>query len=224
MALLLNIDTAGENAVITISKGEKILVAVANKKQKEHASFLHNAVKDLLLEIDITIKDLDAVAVVSGPGSYTGLRVGMASAKGFCYALQIPLITIPTLELMATFAVNKINDKESFYCPMIDARRMEVFTAVYTYDLVETIKPTALLLEENSFEALLKEKRVYFSGNGAFKLNNLIKNNKAFFIDEEHCAETTAMLANKYYERNNFSDVAYASPFYLKEFYTPVKP
>ena len=223
MALILNIDTAGENAVISISRGEKILASDTNKHQKEHAGFLHIAVKDLLLKTGIKIEELNAVAVVSGPGSYTGLRVGMASAKGFCYALQIPLITIPTLELMATFAANLINDRESFFCPMIDARRMEVFTAVYNFDLTEIIKPTAMILEENSFEELLQQKRVYFSGNGAIKLNGLLKNKNAFFIDKENSAETTAMLANKCYEGNNFSDVAYASPFYLKEFYTAGK-
>lgn len=224
MPLILNIDTAGENAVISISNEEKVLAFVTNKNQKDHASFMHTAVKQLSEKAGIALTELNAVAVVSGPGSYTGLRVGMAGAKGFCYALQIPMITIPALELMATVMINKTDDKNALYCPMIDARRMEIFTAVYDAHLTEIIKPVAMIIDENSFNDLLTKNKIYFTGSGVEKFKKTIINANAFFINDEVSPEIMAALSYKSYLLNQFADVAYAAPFYLKEFYTAAKP
>src|SRR5665647_1745116 len=147
MALILNIDTATESAIISISEKDKIIDSVTNSNQKDHASFLQPAIKNLLQKADLSINKLNAIAVTAGPGSYTGLRVGMASAKGLCYALKIPLITINTLEVMALSSLKQIHDPSALYCPMIDARRMEVFTAVYDHHLTEIIKPCSMILD-----------------------------------------------------------------------------
>lgn len=224
MSLILNIDTAGEIAVISIAKEEKVVAFITHKNQKDHASFMHTAVKQLTEKAGIALKDLNAVAVVSGPGSYTGLRIGMAGAKGFCYALQIPMITIPALELMATFMISKMDDKNALYCPMIDARRMEIFTAVYNAQLTEIIKPVAMIIDDNSFNDLLTKNKIYFTGSGVEKFKKTIINANAFFISDEVTPETMASLSYKSYIQNQFADVAYASPYYLKEFYTPAKP
>ena len=223
MALILNIDTAGENAIISICEQTKVLASVINNNQKDHAAFLQPAIKNLFNQIDIPINKLNAISVASGPGSYTGLRVSMASAKGLCYALKIPLITISTLEIMATFTINKIQNIKGFYCPIIDARRMEVFTAVYDARLTEIIKPVAMVVDSNSFKDILKKNTVFFYGSGVAKCKKIIENANAIFLEEEMNAQPMALLSYKNYKENNFADVAYATPFYLKEFYTTAK-
>ena len=133
--MILLIDTSQETATIALSRDGKVLFSEENKISKEHASWLHTAIGRLLAEADMTLADLKAVAVIAGPGSYTGLRVGMAAAKGFCYALNIPLITRNTLEVMAESMRSVAEKKNALICPMIDARRDEVFTALYSISL-----------------------------------------------------------------------------------------
>ncbi len=220
MALLLNIDTATEIATLSISDKEKVIASVTNNNQKDHASFLQPAIKNLLQEARLSINQLNAIAVTAGPGSYTGLRVGMASAKGLCYALHIPMITINTLEVMALSTIKKIGDQRGFYCPLIDARRMEVFTSVYNYTLTEIIKPCSMILDDDSFKDLLQKNNIYFSGSGAVKLKNILNNKSAEFIGTESSAFSMAALSYKNYEAQNFANIASASPLYLKEFYT----
>src|ERR1700761_8249865 len=140
MSLILNIDTATETAHLSIAKNGTVLQQLFNEDQKGHAAFLQPAIKKILAEQSLLINEIDAIAVTEGPGSYTGLRIGMASAKGLSYALRKPLITVNTLEAMARSAVdvlarNPIDSKEILLCPMIDARRMEVFTAIYNMEL-----------------------------------------------------------------------------------------
>ncbi|MEO7210859.1 MAG: tRNA (adenosine(37)-N6)-threonylcarbamoyltransferase complex dimerization subunit type 1 TsaB, partial [Chitinophagaceae bacterium] len=133
MALILNIDTSATRAFIVLSSDEKCLASIANNEQKTHASFVQPAIKEIFSKSTFSLTDIDAVSVVAGPGSYTGLRVGMASAKGISYALQKPLILLDTLALMALAAIEAPAYKnfEGLICPMIDARRMEVFTAIF---------------------------------------------------------------------------------------------
>src|SRR5450432_3867680 len=133
--MILLIDTAQETGTIALSKDGLVLFSEENKIAKEHASWLYGALTRLLEKADITIRELEAVAVVAGPGSYTGLRVGMAAAKGFCYALKVPLITQNTLRVMAESILNLAQEKGAMICPMIDARREEVFTALYSLSL-----------------------------------------------------------------------------------------
>ena len=222
MALLLNIDTAVEIATISISTNEEVIVSVTNSNQKDHASFLQPSIKNLLEIAHLKINELNAIAVTSGPGSYTGLRVGMASAKGLCYALNLPLITINTLEVIALSTIKKIGDERGFYCPLIDARRMEVFTAVYNYTLTEIIKPCSMILNDWCFKDLLHTNNIYFSGSGASKLKNTLDNKGAEFIGTESTAFSMAALSYKNYVAQHFANIASASPFYLKEFYTPI--
>ncbi|MGI8582598.1 MAG: tRNA (adenosine(37)-N6)-threonylcarbamoyltransferase complex dimerization subunit type 1 TsaB, partial [Chitinophagaceae bacterium] len=185
MAIILNIDTATENATISISEKDKAIDAVTNRNQKDHASFLQPAIKNLLQRAGLSINKLNAVAVTAGPGSYTGLRVGMASAKGLCYALNIPMITINTLQVMAFSCIKEMQEQSALYCPMIDARRMEVFTAVYDHNLTEEIKPCSLILDTGTFINILQTNKIYFSGSGALKLKNLLDNKNAVYINKE---------------------------------------
>lgn len=220
MALILNIDTATECAIVSISDDDKILESATNNNQKDHASFLQPAIKNILDKLDLSINKLEAVAVTAGPGSYTGLRVGMASAKGLCYALKIPLITINTLEIMALSAIIQVKKNDVLYCPMIDARRMEVFTAVYDFDMNEIIKPCSIILDKDSFIDLLKTNTIYFSGSGVIKFKEISQNENAIFSNSEIFPEAMAQLAYKNFLNKTFADVASSAPIYLKEFYT----
>jgi tRNA threonylcarbamoyladenosine biosynthesis protein TsaB len=222
MALLLNIDTATEIASISISENEEVIGSAINLDQKDHASFLQPAIKDLLQKAHLSINKLNAIAVTAGPGSYTGLRVGMASAKGLCYALNIALITVSTLEVMALSSIKQIQDPSSWYCPMIDARRMEVFTAVYDHQLTEIIQPCSMILDGESYKDLLEKNKIYFSGSGATKLKEILNNKNAAYTTNEFDPASMAALSYKNFKENNFANVSYAAPVYLKEFYTPL--
>lgn len=224
MALILNIDTATEIATISISEKDKIIDSVTNSNQKDHASFLQPAIKNLLQKADLSINKLNAIAVTAGPGSYTGLRVGMASAKGLCYALNIPMITINTLEVMALSSIKQMQDQSALYCPMIDARRMEVFTAVYNHHLTEIVKPCSIILDDGSFKDMLQKNKIYFSGSGILKLKDILETQNAIFVNKGITTDAMAELSYKNYINKNFANVSYASPVYLKEFYTPSKP
>ena len=151
MSLILNIDTALDTASVCIAKDGRSLGLAVNENQKDHAAWLHIAVNEILKKPSYSINQLEAVAVSIGPGSYTGLRIGLASAKGFCYALNIPLIAVTTLEIMA-LAVKE--EATTLICPMVDARRMEVFSAIYEKDLGEKSPPQAMVIDENSFAPL----------------------------------------------------------------------
>jgi tRNA threonylcarbamoyladenosine biosynthesis protein TsaB len=170
MSYLLNIDTATSVAVVSIAKDGRVLHYLTNPSQKDHGAFVQIAVQQLLKKTELQIAAVDAVAVTAGPGSYTGLRVGMASAKGLCFALNKPLITLNTLAIFAKAAIDTVPDPAALlYCPMIDARRMEVFTAVYTHTLKELLPPVALILNKDSFAAYLQTRTILFIGNGVEK-------------------------------------------------------
>src|SRR3984957_16991711 len=163
MALLLNIDTSTKRAGVCVAQDGKLLAMAENFEQKEHAAWLHVAVQRLMAETGFRMRDLQAVAVIAGPGSYTGLRVGMAAAKGFCYALGIPLITEDTLRMMA-FAASEQLPEADLLCPMIDARRMEVFTAVYGRGGEVMVAAMAMIVDETSFSEFLSVRSVSFFG------------------------------------------------------------
>lgn len=228
MPFLLNIDTATEHASVCISKGEKILGLVESTEQKNHASFVQPAIQQLMQQAGLALKDINAVAVTWGPGSYTGLRVGLASAKGICYALQKPLILINTLEVMAQSVVShylsagKGLTPATLLCPLIDARRLEVFTAVYDTTLHEIQPPHALILDEFSFTPLLSNP-VIFSGSGQQKLKTLISDQQAVFLTAQHNASHLAIRALTAYASKHFADLAYSEPLYVKEFFNPLR-
>jgi tRNA threonylcarbamoyladenosine biosynthesis protein TsaB len=223
MPLLLNIDTATGHASVCLSKGDVVLGMIESTEQKNHASFVQPAISELMAGAGYTLNALDGIAVTAGPGSYTGLRVGLASAKGICYALNKPLILINTLEVMAQAVVSRETsiDPSTLICPLIDARRMEVFTALYDSSLHEIEPPHALVVDENSFAAVLKVQSVVFSGSGHAKLQEIIVSPAAIFSAVQHHAGDLAVRALKAYQSKLFADLAYSEPLYVKEFFNP---
>lgn len=219
MALILNIDTATAKAGICLAKDGQPLDMAENGDQKDHAAWLHPAIEKMFQTTGNRLSDLQAVAVVSGPGSYTGLRVGMAAAKGFCYALNIPLITEDKLKLMA-FAAREQYPGLNLLCPMIDARRMEVFTAVYENDLSLLLPSTAMIIDENSFSGWLDTRRMSFFGDGSDKCKPIISSSHATFIDVRDHAGYLGILSFLRYLHQEFTGLAYSEPAYTKEFYT----
>src|SRR5689334_17213900 len=171
--IILSIDTATDQASVTLSSNDSVIGTLQNDSQKDHAAWIQMAINTLLQKYGYTMQQLEAIAVTAGPGSYTGLRVGMATAKGLCFALQIPLITINTLQVMANAAIDQWLSKAAgmtpplCFCPMIDARRMEVFTAVYNEALQEIVAPKAMILEELSFKEELNDRSLICFGNGS---------------------------------------------------------
>ena len=220
MALILNIDTALENASICLSRGETSLEVINHSTQENHASWLLEAIKTLLHRQKYNLSELSAIAVTAGPGSYTGLRIAMSTAKGMCYALKIPLLNINTLDMMVWAAKNEQTD---LFCPMIDARRMEVFTALYDQSLQKVWGPTNLILDPDSFSEYLKEKRICFFGSGSLKWSVLLQNDNAEFKHIAVTAKHMIKLSYTKYSQRNFANLAYATPEYGKEFYTPPK-
>lgn len=219
MSLILNIDTSTEQASISIAQDAKSLCLLTNSSQKDHASWLHIAIQQALQSLSKEVKDLIAIAVTAGPGSYTGLRVGMSAAKGLCYALDIPFITVNTLEAMFTAA---IAEEVAYICPMIDARRMEVFTALYDKKGYKVIPPCAMILDNNdSFTAYLNKGKVLFFGNGSEKWKDLQQHPNAVFKQLPFTAVNMAGLTYKKYQSSDFSSLAYAEPAYIKDFYIP---
>lgn len=219
MAYILQINTSAENAIASLSNDEQVLKTITSSDQKNHASFLQPAIKSIVEDCGISFTQLDAIGVIIGPGSYTGLRVGLASAKGLCYALKKPLLTLNTLEVMALTA-HLINNEANYYCPMIDARRMEVFTAVYNSNLQPVVEPCALVLEETTFNDLFLEHRIVLNGNGAKKFIDISENNNLIYIDKVVLPVAMAKLFTNKFKCGDFADVAYSEPFYAKPFYT----
>ena len=222
MSLILNIDTTSETALVNIAKDGVVLFEEVNPEQKDHAAFLHPAIQVLQKKVGVAIKEIDAIAVCHGPGSYTGIRVGMASAKGLCYALHKPLITVSQLEVLAKDVIDNSENTETdlLYCPMIDARRMEVFTALYHKNLSEEFSPSALILDENSFSNFLLKNKIIFFGSGAGKWEQLCKNENARFANAVNKGLAMSRLTFEKFRVKGFSNLAYTEPLYIKEFYT----
>lgn len=228
--MILSIDTATDQASVTIAENGEVIGTFTNDNQKDHAAWVQVAINNLLQQKGVAMQQLQAIAITAGPGSYTGLRVGMATAKGLCFALQIPLITINTLQVMAYAAINQLGSEASHmalplcYCPMIDARRMEVFTAVYDEQLQEIIAPKAMILDELSFKEELNNRSLVCFGNGSLKWKIVSRYPNVLFINEKiDIAKSLAKLAASMHLKQNFANLAYTEPVYLKEFYTYIK-
>lgn len=218
MGWILNIDTAVQTASVCLAKDDQPVCIKINPSQRDHASWLQSAIAVLLLENDTPIKNIDAVAVSAGPGSYTGLRVGMATAKGLCYALNKPLIVVGTLQMMA---VSALKEPATLVCPMIDARRMEVFTAVFDRTLKIVVEPHNCILSGNSFIDLLAHNSIVFFGNGSDKFKSMVFHQNAIFKYLETTAEQMVSLSHRNFINKNFADLAYCEPLYGKEFFSP---
>lgn len=216
MALILNIETATKNCSVTIAKNGDILGSKElNNGQYSHAEVLHPFIDELLSDLKIDTSEIDAIAVSKGPGSYTGLRIGVSAAKGLCFALHKPLISIDTLSSLS----HAIKITEGCIVPMLDARRMEVYAAVFDYNHEKLRDIKAEIIDENSFSEYLQCHKVYFLGDGATKCKEIIKHKNAIFIDNKYpSAIEMAALSYQKYKKNDIEDVAYFEPFYLKDF------
>ena len=184
---------------------------------------LTTLIKNAVEHAGYDLKDLDAIVIAKGPGSYTGLRVGISTAKGLCYALDKPLIAINTLEAMS-LQVIPFFSKDMLFCPMIDARRMEVYAAVFNSESTFVMETKAVIMDENSFGDLLQNNKIVFFGDGAEKCRKLLSENKnAIFLDEDirPSAKTIGRLALKSFAESHFEDLAGFEPYYLKDFMTP---
>ena len=225
MSLILNLESSTEVCSVSVAKNGNILAFRENNDGMNHAKMLTRFAEEALNEMKIHAGDLDAVAVSGGPGSYTGLRIGVSAAKGICYAAGIPLIAISSLESMAAHVAAHLPDyqlpekRELLLCPMIDARRMEVYSAIYSTkgELVQDIN--AEVIDRHSFQDYLQKKSVAFFGNGAGKCKRAIQHSNAIFPEGIHASSKhMAALAEKAFQEKNFVDVAYYEPFYLKDF------
>lgn len=225
MNYILNIHTTLEEAIVNLSNGPEVLTTSINSDSRQHAAFLHTSIGEILQKNGIQASDLKAIGVTGGPGSYTGIRVGLASAKGLCFALKIPMMMLNTLEVMAFSAIENISNKTALYCPLIDARRSEVFTAVYGHLLNPLIEPQAMVLEENSLEDLRKKQDIFFFGSGAEKFKKLLNDPAANqqFTDDEITSEALAKYAWNRFRNNDFEDIINSTALYVKEFYTTAK-
>ncbi len=216
MALVLNIETATTNCSVSLSKdGGTLVLKEDNSSGYSHAETLHIFIDEVFKISKKEPSEIDAVAVSKGPGSYTGLRIGVSSAKGLCFALNKPLIAVDTLESLA----HQVHIGEGFIVPMLDARRMEVYSAIYNSKLELHRAVKAEILTEDSYSELLETDKVYFIGNGVEKTKGLIQHPNAIFIEGKlPSANEMAMLAELKYKKSDTEDVAYFEPYYLKDF------
>ncbi len=216
MSYILNIETATKNCSVSLSKDGKLLDVINHREDGySHAEKLHLCIDEILKRNNLDLKKLSAVAVSKGPGSYTGLRIGVSTAKGLAYGLNIPLIAVSTLEHMA----RQIKKENAFIIPLIDARRMEVYAAVFdeNHNSVREIK--AEIIDENSFSEYLDQKKVYFIGDAVPKTKEAISHPHAIFIEDSYpSAKEMASLSYQKFLEENFEDTAYFEPFYLKDF------
>lgn len=216
MAIILCIETATTNCSVALSiNGSVVALKEDNAKQYSHAERLHVFIEEVLLKAQIDKCQLDAIAVSKGPGSYTGLRIGVSAAKGLAFALSIPLISISTLKSLAL----QVKNKEGLIIPMLDARRMEVYAEVYSSEnnLIRNVK--AEILTEDSFSEYLEKGKVWFVGSGVEKFEVICTHRNANFLKEKlPSANEMAQLAESKFKISDIEDVAYFEPYYLKNF------
>ena len=214
---ILNIETSTKACSVALHKNGELIVCREDVTANfSHSEKLLKFISELFSDEKLSLSDLDAIAVSMGPGSYTGLRIGVSTAKGLCYGLDIPLISISTLKSMSFGMALEI--KADLYCPMIDARRMEVYSAFFDINNTEVRKIQADIINENSYKKEL-EKKVVFFGDGSEKLIEKIKDKNAIFVSDIHpSAKNMGLLSYQKFTKSLFEDLAYFEPFYLKDF------
>ena len=214
---ILNIETSTKACSVALHKNGELIVSREDVTTNfSHSEKLLKFISKLFSDTKLSLSDLDAIAVSMGPGSYTGLRIGVSTAKGLCYGLDIPLISISTLKAMSFGMALEI--KADLYCPMIDARRMEVYSAFFDINNAEVRKIQADIIDENSYKKEL-EKKVVFFGDGSEKIKEKIKHENAMFISNIHpSAKNMGLLSYQKFNKSLFEDLAYFEPFYLKDF------
>jgi len=216
LAYILNIETATKNCSVSIANnGETITLKELNSGEYSHAEKLHEFIEEVIRKSKIQFSDLKAVAVSKGPGSYTGLRIGVSAAKGLCFALDIPLISVDTLRTLAL----SVSITDGCVIPLLDARRMEVYSSVFDFENKKIREVKAEIITEDSFNNFLIKQKVYLVGDGVEKCKGIITSKNAIFIDDKlPSANEMAMLSYEKFEKNNIENVAYFEPFYLKDF------
>jgi tRNA threonylcarbamoyladenosine biosynthesis protein TsaB len=216
LSIILNIETTTKNCSVSIAeKGEILAIKELNNGNYSHAEVLHPFILDVLKEANLTSNRIDAVAVSKGPGSYTGLRIGVSAAKGLCFALDKPLISIDTLTSLSF----SITIEEGIIVPMLDARRLEVYASVFNEKHQKIREIKAEIIDENSFCEYLERSKVYFLGDGSQKCKEIITHKNAIFIDAKFpSAQEMAKLSYEKYKISDIENVAYFEPFYLKDF------
>ena len=216
MPIILSIETSTTNCSVSLSKqGETLVLKEENNINYSHAESLHVFIDDVLKTAHIDKSQIDAIAVSKGPGSYTGLRIGVSAAKGLCYALDKPLISVSTLHALA----HQVNTQDGIIIPMLDARRMEVYSAIYDFQFNLLRDIEAQILDEFSFNQELEKGNVFFVGNGTEKTKALLSHDNAHYIDNKlPSAKEMSALAYAKYKIGDTEDVAYFEPFYLKDF------
>ena len=216
MSTILHIETSTKNCSVSIANNGKLFsLKEINTGDYSHAEMLHPLINEALLESKLTIKDIEAIAVGKGPGSYTGLRIGVSAAKGLCFANDIPLISINSLEILA----QSITIDRGLIIPMIDARRMEVYAAIYDQNYNAVRETKAEIIDSHSFLDELQNQKVYFLGDGAKKCKEIILHKNAVFIENAFpSAKEMATISFNKFKNETTEDVAYFEPFYLKNF------
>ena len=216
MSYILNIETSATNCSVSLFKdSELVLFKQENDQNYSHSKRLHVFINDLLEDSKVSPKDLSAISVSKGPGSYTGLRIGVSSAKGLCFTLGIPLISVDTLDAFA----HQIESPDGFIVPLIDARRMEVYSSVYDKNFTKIRETRAEILTKNSFQEYLKTSNVYFLGNANEKTKSIIDSPNAIFVEDKLPSSIEiGKLASLKFISNDFENTANFEPFYLKEF------
>ena len=220
MSLILQIETATTVCSVALSENMSVLACKEIEQRNVHAEVITLFIDEVLKMTGRQYSELSAVAVSCGPGSYTGLRIGISVTKGLCYSLDIPFIAVETLEAMTDGMIAKMAAKDLLFCPMIDARRMEVFTAVFDVN-GSRVKPTsAEIIDQDSFADLLKTNRILFFGDGAAKCEEVLGTNPNAQIipDFRNSARHLTKKASEKFANKNFEDTAYFEPYYLKDF------
>ena len=216
MTYILNIETSTTNCSVSLSNGGEILVLKEDYNSNfSHAESLHLFIEEVISSANIKPSQIDAIAVSMGPGSYTGLRIGVSSAKGLCFSLDKPLISVSTLESLSL----QVNIEKGYIVPMLDARRMEIYSAIFDANHLQIRDIQAQILDEISFLDYLEKDKVYFIGTGVEKTKSIIKHKNAVFIENKlPSANEMGLIAYNKYAKNDFENVAYFEPFYLKDF------
>lgn len=223
MGIILNLETSSTNCSVCLAKDGVILaMKELNSENYSHAEKLHVFIEEVIKEATLKMQDLEAIAVSKGPGSYTGLRIGVSAAKGLCYALSIPLVSISTLKSMAS-QLNGVNDDDTII-PVLDARRMEVYSAIFDSQLNQVRETKAEIIDEQSFKAYIGSTSVHFLGSGAEKIKGIFNSkNLNFHLDVVPSAKEMALISFDKFKNKDFEDVAYFEPYYLKDFVLQTK-
>jgi tRNA threonylcarbamoyladenosine biosynthesis protein TsaB len=224
MALILSLETSASTCSVAIHESGNLLAGLDIKTPQAHASQLAVLIERIFQEATLDIRQLNAVSVSSGPGSYTGVRIGTSTAKGICFALNIPLIAIPTLDLLVSQIADDYESAE-LLCPMIDAKRMEVYCQVVRPDLQVVSEPTAIIIDETSFAEFLESNRMLFFGDGSKKCKSVLRHQNAFFRDDIlPSAQKMGLISISKFQQGKFEDLINFTPFYLKDFIAKKAP